>query len=92
MVYSEELHARIMAHASGWPNADSNKMFGGVCYLMNGNMVCGVTGDSLILRLGEAEADRALGQPSIEFRRRRRQPAAGTRYCGTVPGYGDPAT
>ena len=34
--------------------------------MMNGNMVCGVTGDSLILRLGEAEAGWALAQPHVK--------------------------
>jgi TfoX/Sxy family transcriptional regulator of competence genes len=35
-------------------------MFGGVCYFLDGNMFCGVHEDSLILRLGEQEAAKAL--------------------------------
>ena len=36
------------------------KMFDGVCRLLNGNMVCGVYKDYLILRLGVETAETAL--------------------------------
>lgn len=35
-------------------------MFGGLAFLLNGNMCCGVTGDRLMLRLGESGAAEAL--------------------------------
>ena len=35
-------------------------MFGGVCHLLNGNMVCGVYKDYLILRLGQKASSAAL--------------------------------
>ncbi|MDD5371469.1 MAG: TfoX/Sxy family protein, partial [Anaerolineaceae bacterium] len=39
------------------------KMFGGVAFLLNGNMACGVQGDVLIVRVGpEGYAD-AIAQP-----------------------------
>ena len=37
-------------------------MFGGVCHLLNGHMVCGVYKDTLILRLGEKAAAEAPNQ------------------------------
>ena len=37
----------------------SQKMFGGVCNLLNGNIFCGVYKDYLILRLGEKHAEDA---------------------------------
>jgi hypothetical protein len=40
-------------------------MFGGVCYLLNGNMVCGVYKDFLILRLGSEGAELALQPPRV---------------------------
>ena len=40
-------------------------MFGGVCHLLNGNMVCGVNKDSLILRLGEKGAEEAMKHPGV---------------------------
>ena len=35
-------------------------MFGGTCHILNGNMICGVYKDFLILRLGEAQSQKAL--------------------------------
>jgi len=40
-------------------------MFGGVCHLLNGNMVCGVYKDCLILRLGEENGNKALALPHV---------------------------
>jgi len=41
-------------------------MFGGICYLLNGNMVGGVYKDSTILRLGENNANVALKLPHFK--------------------------
>ena len=60
MPYNEEIDARIRKIVTGWENAEAKKMFGGVCHLLNGNMVCGVYKDYLILRLGEKVAAQAL--------------------------------
>jgi TfoX/Sxy family transcriptional regulator of competence genes len=64
MSYSKELDSKIAAVIKKW-NATSKKMFGGTCHLFNGNMMCGVHKNYLILRLGEAESERALRQPHI---------------------------
>ena len=42
MPYNEEIDARIRKIVTRWKNAEAKKMFGGVCHLLNGNMVCGV--------------------------------------------------
>ena len=60
MPYNEEIDARIRKIVSRWKNTDAKKMFGGVCHLLNGNMVCGVYKDYLILRLGEKESGKSL--------------------------------
>ena len=60
MAYSEELDSRIVNMIGGWKGFDCKKMFGGVCYLLHGNMVGGVIEDRLILRLGEEGAQKAL--------------------------------
>ena len=60
MPYNEEIDDRIRKLVSRWKNTDAKKMFGGVCHLLNGNMVGGVYKDYLILRLGEEEAAEAL--------------------------------
>jgi len=38
-------------------------MFGGVCFMLNGHMCCGVTRDLLVLRLGEEGAADAFRRP-----------------------------
>jgi len=40
-------------------------MFGGIAFLLYGNMCCGVTGTALMLRLGQAGADSALDEPHV---------------------------
>jgi TfoX/Sxy family transcriptional regulator of competence genes len=64
MPYSTELDSRISSIVTKW-NTTRKKMFGGTCRLLNGNMMCGVHKNNLILRLGEAEAERALRQPHV---------------------------
>ena len=41
------------------------KMFGGVCFLLNGNMLVAVWNDSLIARLGVEQAEIALTEPDV---------------------------
>jgi TfoX/Sxy family transcriptional regulator of competence genes len=65
MAYSKTLDGRIGEIISGWENIIPREMFGGVCYLLNGNIVCGVYKDYLILRLGEQEAAAALQKPGV---------------------------
>ncbi len=61
MAYSEALDQRISDYMAPWAG-QRRKMFGGTCHLLNGNMMCGVYKDSLILRLGEAAAAEGLNQ------------------------------
>jgi len=63
MPYDEEIDARIRKIVTRWKNTDAKKMFGGVCHLLSGNMVCGVYRDYLILRLGAKASLEALKQP-----------------------------
>ncbi len=65
MAYDGELEARIGPIAAGW-GAVPRKMFGGVCWLLGGNITCGIWHDRLILRLGEEAAAKALGGPWTE--------------------------
>jgi len=38
-------------------------MFGGLAFLVHGNMACGVRGDDLIVRIAAEEADATLAEP-----------------------------
>ena len=66
MGYDLALEGRIRSVVDEWENVSSKKMFGGVCFLMTGNMFCGVHRKDLILRLGERQAAAALPQKYIK--------------------------
>lgn len=65
MAYDKALDRRMIEILSAWDNVVPREMFGGICYLLNGNIVCGIYKDYLILRLGEEEAALALQQPQV---------------------------
>jgi hypothetical protein len=61
MPYDQQLDDRILGMIADWGTI-RKKMFGGTCHLINGNMMCGVYKDYLILRLGEEAGTAALSQ------------------------------
>lgn len=63
MAYSETLAERTRAALDGVPGVVEKKMFGGLAFLMDGKMVCGVTKDGLMLRVGPDGYAAALAQP-----------------------------
>jgi TfoX/Sxy family transcriptional regulator of competence genes len=64
MPYNEKLDSKL---AQVLPRgAARKKMFGGTGYTLDGNMVCGVYKDFLILRLGAEQAAEALSQPGVK--------------------------
>ena len=65
MAYDEGLAERIRSVLEGRPRVTEKKMFGGVGFLLSGNMLVGVWQDSLIVRLGPQGADEALAQPHV---------------------------
>jgi len=64
LTYSVMLDERIASCISAW-DTTRKKMFGGTCYLLDGNMMCGVYKDFLILRLGEHAASSVLKMPDV---------------------------
>src|SRR5262245_51862338 len=66
MAFSESLAERIRQRLARRKNVEEKKMFGGVGFLLNGNMLVGVWKDSLIVRLGPDEGDEALKEPHVK--------------------------
>ena len=62
MAYSEELADRIRDTAG---EAVTEKMFGGVAFLLNGNMAVGVSGDELMVRVGPDANEQAASEPGV---------------------------
>jgi len=68
MAYSESLARRIRLVFAGRRGMTEKKMFGGVGFMLNGNMCVGVWKTSLIVRLGPEKAEAALKeQHVVEF-------------------------
>ena len=62
MAFSEPLAARIREALGQQKGIAERKMFGGLAFLLNGNMCCGVVSDRLMVRLGESGAAEALSE------------------------------
>ncbi len=60
MAYDERLAERIRTVFAGREGFAEKKMFGGICFLLDGNMCVGVLQDELIVRLSAEQADEAL--------------------------------
>ncbi len=60
MAYNLKLAERVHEVLKAHPEMDEKKMFGGVGYMLHGNLACGVQGDELIVRIGEAQDQAAL--------------------------------
>jgi len=68
MAYDEELAARIRAIVGRRSGVSEKKMFGGLAFLVRGNMFCGVVGSDLMMRVGPDAYEAALARLSEERR------------------------
>ena len=72
MAFNEALAQRIRQRLARRKGIEEKKMFGGIGFLLNGNMFVGVWKDSLIVRLGPEDGDEALKEPDLHRSGRRR--------------------
>ena len=63
MAYDEKLAARLRRALSGREGISEKKMFGGIAYMLGGNMFCGIVKDQLMVRVGPKQYDDALARP-----------------------------
>ncbi len=63
MAYDENLATRVRRALARRRGVSEKKMFGGLCFLVNGAMCCGVLGDELIVRVGNDRHPRAVASP-----------------------------
>jgi TfoX/Sxy family transcriptional regulator of competence genes len=63
MAYDEQLAERIRKRLAKRKGVVEKKMFGGIAFLLNGHMSCGVFKDTMIVRLPPEESDAALAEP-----------------------------
>src|SRR5262249_2408617 len=65
MAFSESLAARIRDALARKKGVEEKKMFGGVGFLLHGNLLVGVWKDSLIARVGPDGYEEALLEPHV---------------------------
>ena len=63
MPYDTALASRIATVFKGRKHIEEKQMFGGVCFMVNGHMCCGVAGKKLMVRDGPERYAAALKQP-----------------------------
>jgi len=63
MAYDETLAARVRGILSPVAGFSEKRMFGGLCFLIHGNMCCGVLKDELVLREEPKRAEKLLARP-----------------------------
>ncbi|MEU6260151.1 TfoX/Sxy family protein [Streptomyces sp. NPDC047043] len=67
MAYDEGLAERIRERLGADPAIAEKRMFGGIAFLLHGNMAVGVTGDDLMVRVGSEATDAALARPGARI-------------------------
>ncbi len=65
MAYDETLAQRVRGLLLGQPNVDERKMFGGVAFMVSGQMCCGVMKNDLIVKVGAEGFEDLVAQPHV---------------------------
>jgi TfoX/Sxy family transcriptional regulator of competence genes len=63
MAYDDKLADRVREILQGEPGVTEKKMFGGLAFLVRGNMACGILGNDLMVRVGPDAYEAALKRP-----------------------------
>ena len=67
MAYSEDLAQRIRDEIGDHPALVEKQMFGGIAFMVQGNMSVGVAGDDLMVRVGKENHDEAMAKPHVRI-------------------------
>ncbi len=84
MPYSETLAQRIRSVLADQPGTWERKMFGGVAFMVNGNMCCGVIKDDMMVRVGPDRHEEALALPHARPMDFTHRPIKGMVYVDPV--------
>jgi TfoX/Sxy family transcriptional regulator of competence genes len=82
VAYNEGLADRIRAIVGDGPGLTERKMFGGIAFMLNGNMFCGVTRDDLMVRVGPDRFEQALASPGARLMDFTGRPMKGMAFIG----------
>jgi hypothetical protein len=65
MAFDEGLAHRIRETLMDQPGLTEKKMFGGIAFMIQGNMACGVSGDEIMVRVGTDGYEEAVGEAHV---------------------------
>ena len=82
MAYDEGLAERVREVLVDEVRFEEKKMFGGLCFLVGGNMCCGIVKDELMVRVGAERYDEALTRPHARPMDFTGRPMKGMIYVG----------
>ncbi len=66
MPFNAKLEEMIDTAVGRWKGMEKKKMFGGVCYLLNGNMAFGIHQDFLIVRVDQELGEKSLRNKNVK--------------------------
>ena len=82
MAYDSKLADRVRTALEGHLGLVEKKMFGGISFMLNGNMCCGVINDDLMVRVGPEGFEDALAQPHARLMDFTGRPMTGFVFVG----------
>lgn len=80
MGYDEKTADRVRRILSTRGDVIEKKMFGGLCFMVNGSMCCGLTSAAFMVRIGPDRYEEALAQPHARPMDFTGRPLAGMVY------------
>ena len=63
MAYDSDVADRIRARIGPRPELTEREMFGGIAFMINGNMAVGTSGEELMVRVGKEAHDEIVARP-----------------------------
>src|SRR5215472_543378 len=85
MTGDEDLAERVRAALAGTAGVGEVRMFGGLCFTLNGNMVAGASKRGLLVRVGKDRHGEALARPGAKPMEMKGQPVEGYIYVDPPP-------
>src|ERR1700694_237113 len=67
MAYDEALADRVRGALAKRSGVTERKMFGGVCFMVRGNMCCGIVKNELMVRVGVEQHGKSLADPGVRL-------------------------
>jgi hypothetical protein len=82
MAYDRSLATRVRELVAGRRGVTEKAMFGGLAFLLDGKMFCGVLGNELLARIGPDAHDAAMAKPHVRIMDYTGRPMRGYVFVG----------